>query len=214
MIDLMALRKPTADALSRQARAEEFDLAPWRQGPKHRAIVACIPWRAGWTFGVRKPVKSTYSVSCLRQSLQVGDARAQELQQHVLCTLQHETTALCLSDLNQQVLAKCRQLYPVLNAPTTKPSSRPRIVQMVDNMWRAHRLLHRGDQNRTLQGMIAAWRRAAGLQKAGRELRQACREECKAWFEEHIQQAEVAASKHDIGAVYRVINKLASRKPR
>ena len=85
---------------------------------------------------------------------------------------------------------------------------------MVDNMWRAHRHLPGGDRRRTLQGMISAWRRAAALQWASRELKQACREERKAWFEAHIQQAEIAASKHDIGAVYRVINKLAPRKQR
>ena len=49
-IDFVALRRPTADALSRRAKPEIFDLAPWRRGAKHHAVVASVPWRAGWTF--------------------------------------------------------------------------------------------------------------------------------------------------------------------
>ena len=87
MIDIVALRRPTADAQSRKARAENFDLAPWRQGPKHRAVVALIPWRAGWTFGTRKPVTASYSAQCLRRSIKDGDARSHELRGHVLAAI-------------------------------------------------------------------------------------------------------------------------------
>ena len=82
-IDVIAVRRPTADRVARSAKPVEFDLAPWRQGPKHRALVANIPWHAGWLFGSRAPVKPRFTLQCLRQSLKLGDARAQRLQEVV-----------------------------------------------------------------------------------------------------------------------------------
>ena len=54
----------------------------------------------------------------------------------------------------------------------------------------------------------------SNFRKASRDLKKACRDARQAWFEERICQAEEAARKHDIGAVYQAINTLASRKSR
>ena len=120
---------------------ETFDLAPWRQGPKHRAVVALIPWRAGWTFGVRKPAK--YSVFCLRQSIKDCDARSQELRWHILQALADTDTVLGIEPLNAKLLDKCETLYPCQRRHNDKPSTRPEVVQKVADMWKAHRQLGR-----------------------------------------------------------------------
>ena len=72
-------RRPTADACSRRAKPEILHRAPWRRGEKHHAIVASVPWRAGWTFHRRAPAIELFSLRCLRQSLQCMGARSQEL---------------------------------------------------------------------------------------------------------------------------------------
>ena len=69
---------------------------------------------------------------------------------------------------------------------------------------------HRG--SRTLRGIFAAWKLHAVFQRRGRELSAASKESRRQWFEGYIQEAEAAASRNDLGAVYRVVNKLAPRK--
>ena len=144
MIDLIALRRPAADARSRSAKAEPFDLAPWRQGPKHKAVTANIPFRAGWLYGARKPVKQPFSLRCLRQSLKAGDARSRTLSEHVLGVLWSDAQPDSLEHINALLLKKCKQLYPTLKTPTCKPSTRPEVARHVHDMWGAHRLLRQG----------------------------------------------------------------------
>ena len=193
MIDIVALRRPTADALSRKARAENFDLAPWRQGPKHRAVVALIPWRAGWTFGTRKSVTASYSAQCLRRSIKDGDARSQELRGHIIAAIKDAETVLDITRLNATLVAKCQALYPRTRRSQDKPSTRPEVEQKVEDMWTAHRQLGRGTRGRHVYRLFDAWRRVFTFRKASRELQKACREARTAWFEERICQAEAAA---------------------
>ena len=47
-IDFIAVRKPHADALAKQAHPIALDLSPWRAGPKHAPVKASVPLIAGW----------------------------------------------------------------------------------------------------------------------------------------------------------------------
>eukprot|EP00439_Symbiodinium_sp_Y106_P049886 s4446_g6.t1 len=43
-IDYVAVRREAADVQARVARPSDLNLAPWRLGPRHRPVVASIPW--------------------------------------------------------------------------------------------------------------------------------------------------------------------------
>ena len=104
-IDFIAMRRPTADHTARLAKPVPFDLAPWREGAKHRAVLASIPWRAGWTFQPKHSPSVKFSPSTLRQSLRNWDSRAQELQAWVQHTLNSATPDTTLKQLNERMLS-------------------------------------------------------------------------------------------------------------
>ena len=114
--------------------------------------------------------------------------------------------------LNQQVLMHCARLYPPTQHAANKPSTQPAVVRSIQAMKVAQQALqaHRGSH--TLRGIFTAWKLHAIFQRRGRELRAASKESRRQWFEGYIQEAEAAASRNDLGAVYRVVNKLAPRK--
>ena len=212
-IDFVALRRPTADALSRRAKPEIFDLAPWRRGAKHHTVVASVPWRAGWTFHKRAPVTERFSLRCLRQSLQCMDARAQELRtvvEHVL-TQAHERSST-LAEANAKVLQHCRRIYPRTRRSVgvnPKPSQAPEVIHAVEQMWVARDAKRRVVPARSFREIAEAYRRAEAFKHASKALRTASRAARRAWFEEQISTAEAAARKNDLGGVYRVINAIA-----
>ena len=211
-IDFIAMRRPTVDRIARQCRSEDFDLAPWRGGGKHRAVLASIPWQAGWTFHSRTSSKPRLSLPELRHSLRVWDGKAQELQKQVEQAFAHTGPACTLHSLNQRVLKICVQLYPGKAVRRQKPCTQPMVVRSVQLMWQAHRsfLAHRN--RRDLRGVILAWKAYLVLQRRSRELRAASKQERRQWFEEQILVAEDAAQRQDLGAVYRVIRVLAPKR--
>ena len=214
----MALRRPTADALSRRAKPELFDLAPWRRGAKHHAVVASVPWRAGWTFHRRAPATERFSLRCLRQSLQCMDARAQELRTVVeqVLTRAHERNST-LAEANAQVLQHCRRIYPRTRRTVgvcPKPSQAPEVVHAVEQMWVARDAKRRDVPAKSFREIAEAYRRAEAFKHASKALRTASRAARQAWFEKQISAAEAAARKNDLGGVYRVINAIAPKKRR
>ena len=218
-IDFVALRRPTADALSRRAKPEVFDLAPWRRGAKHHAaVVASVPWRAGWTFDKRATVTERFSLSCLRQSLQSMDAPAQELRTVVekVLTQAHERGST-LAEANAQVLQHCRRIYPRTRKSVEghpKPSNAPKVIHAAEQMWVARDAKRQAVPARSFKGIAETYRRAEAFKQASKALRTASRAARKAWFEEQIRTAETPARKHDLGGVYRVINAIAPKKRR
>ena len=211
-IDFIAMRRPTADRLARQCRSEDFDLAPWRGGGKHRAIVASIPWQAGWTFHPRTPSKPRLSLPELRRSLRVWDDKAQELQRRVEQAIAHTSATCSLQLLNKRVLQICVQLYPGHAVRRQKPCTQPLVVRSVQLMWQAHRSFLAYRHRRDLRGVICAWKAYLVLQRRSRELRTASKQARRQWFEDHILVAEDAARRQDLGAVCRVVRALAPKR--
>ena len=215
-IDFVALRRPTADALSRRAKPEIFDLAPWRRGAKHHAVVAGVPWRAGWTFHRRAPATERFSLRCLRQSLQCMDARAQELRTVVgkILTRAHERSST-LAEANAQVLQHCRRIYPRTRRTVgvcPKPSQASEVIHAVEQMWVAHDAKRRPAPAKSFREIAEAYRRAEAFKHASKALRTASRAARQAWFEKQKSAAEAAAHKNSLGGVYRVINAIARRR--
>ena len=217
-IDFIALRRPTADALSRRAKPEEFDLAPWRRGAKHHAVIATVPWRAGWTFRKRAQAPERFSLRSLKRSLEQMDDKARQLQGLVESILQEAVRCQhTLGTVNKQVLQHCQRLFPQeRNKPETrlKPSTSQPVIQAVEQMWHARDKLRTAAPARGFKEAAARYRSAEAFKQASKHLRQVSRAARREWFESMIQTAEHAARRHDLSGIYRVINAIAPKRRR
>ena len=217
-IDFLAMRRPAADSVARRAAPYVFDLAPWRQGPKHHALRASIPWRAGWTYAKKPAVQHRFSLGELRSSIKAMDERAQTLQAEVCRTLQRVPECTTVAQMNTRVLALCRKLYPARRSGTSsqsqKPCLRPEVQDAVEQVWATQQAVRTSVKAVGMRASIEAWRRAAAFKQASKQLRKVSRAARKAWFEDRILEAERAARRNDLGAVYRVINHIAPKKKR
>ena len=213
-IDFLGMRRPTADATARRSLPRQFELAPWRRGPRHHALIASIPWRAGWAFGKRRPGESMqFSLRNMRVSLKQQDSNAQQLESGMRAILSQATSKSTVGQISQQVWKLCAQLYP--RSPTklsNKPSCFPAVTQAVEQLWLATDAKRRRLPARSIRDAIDARRKAEAFKAASKALRQASRAARREWFEGHIAAAEHAALRHDLGEVYRVINILAPKK--
>ena len=63
-----------------------------------------------------------------------------------------------------------------------------------------------------LRSAMQAWQRTAAFKQASRSLRQISRAARKEWYAARIAEAEQAAQRHDLGAVYRTIHLLAPKR--
>ena len=191
-IDVVALRRPMADATARRAAPGSLDLVPWRRGPKHRCITASVPMRAGWLYqGKPAAQRLKFSLPELRASIKAWDSKAQQLQAFLSDTLTGGTVQQ-ISEVNSRTLVKCQELYPLSRTTPQKPSTSPAVLRSIDHMWRTHRELHQGREPRNLRGMMNAYRKLMQFQRASRELKRESRQARRAWFEDQIQTAEKA----------------------
>ena len=214
-IDFLAVRRPAADAAARQSKPHVFDLAPWRQGPKHHVVLGSIPWCAGWKLKRPASEQRGFSLRCMRASLKCMDARALALRGHMLCVLRDAESSCTLAQVNQRILTHCAQLYPTKSCTRlTKPSSQQIVTDAVERMWEAQTSIRSAPPARGFRDAVCALRRAEEFKKASRALRKASRQARRDWFEARITEAEHAATRHDIGEVYRIINLLAPKQRR
>ena len=214
-IDFLAVRRPAADATARQSKPHVFDLAPWRQGPKHHAVLGSIPWCAGWKL--KRPVSEQrgFSLRCMRASLKCMDDRALALRGRMLCVLRVAESSCTLAQVNHRILNHCAQLYPTRSCTrTNKPSSQQIVTDAVERMWAAQTSIRTAPPASGIRDAVCALRRAEEFKKAGRALRKASRQARRDWFEARSTEAEHAAVRHDIGEVYRIINLLAPKQRR
>ncbi|CAE7246642.1 unnamed protein product, partial [Symbiodinium sp. CCMP2456] len=209
------MRRPTADARARLARPVAFDFASWRRGPKHHAVVASIPWCAGWVFGKRRSEPLSFSLKCLRGSVQQMDERAQRLRVATAEVLRQAGSDATVASINKQVLAFCSHLYPRTGyIPITKPSMSQSVVGAVAELWARQDAIQQAPPAVGIRSAMAALQRTMAFKQASRKLRQASRAARRDWFEARIREAEQAAERHDIGGVYRVLNLLAPKRRR
>ena len=62
--------------------------------------------------------------------------------------------------------------------------------------------------------MLFSWHRHQCIRQAARELRTAGKKQRQSWLDAQLLEAEQAAAKHDLGAVYRVVNSIAPKRRR
>ena len=215
-IDFIASRKRHADALARTAQPVALDLAPWRLGPKHNAVVATLPWVPGWklTPKVDKPLR--FSLQALRNSVQQHTAEAQELQQLLVV----EIEGLLASDtcsfqaLNRRMLPHCQHLFPCNRKIPPSTSQSTAVKQAIKHVWSVYRSHTPHTRMTAFQLAAASAQRQADPRRAGRALRAAGQHRRRQRLEEQISAAETAASRNDLGSVYRVVNLIAPKRKR
>ena len=213
-IDFLAVRRRHADRIARSAKPRNLDLAPWRQGPKHRPLEASLPWVSGWVVAPRthKPIR--FSLQSMRKSLQTQDDKAQLLRQKVQQVVSSLPEAATILDLNKQLLPVCRSIFPPTNKPQPADHGQALVVASVRNMWTAHRAMSMRGRAVSVRNVVAAWKQYVLFRRAYQALRQASRNRRASWLEAQVISAEEAAQRNDIATVYRIVNQIAPKKRR
>ena len=215
-IDFIATRKKHADALARTAQPMALDLAPWRLGPKHHAVTATLPWVPGWKLApkVAKPLR--FSLKTLRHCVQQHTAEAQELQQLLVAEIEGllASDACSFQELNRRMLPHCQRLFPCNRKTPPSTLQSPAVKQAIEHVWSVYRSHTPHTRMPAFQRAAALAQRQADLRQAGRALRAAGQHRRRQWLEEQISAAETAASRNDLGSVYRVINLIDPKRKR
>ncbi|CAE7674329.1 pola1 [Symbiodinium sp. CCMP2456] len=187
-IDFLVTRRRHADATSRTAVPIALDLAPWRLGPKHHAVQASLPWVPGWKVAPKTLTPQRFSLRALKQGVQEVTAEAQELQLE-LRKYVSANPECSLQDLNKNIYKHCLRLFPnkSRNHPTRTPADP--VTVAADKVWRLSQI-REAPAGTTFGQSAGAWSGYHALKQV------------------QLQEAEAAASKNDLGAVYRVVNSI------
>ena len=213
-IDFVAVRRRNADALARRAKPTSLDLAPGREGPKHRVVAATVPIVPGWRLhkGLA-PHTPQYSKEDLARELQYPTARTVAFRSQARAAVMQATAGRSsLQDLNRTLLRLCQQHYPAKKHSIMRPGEDPAVTEGIREMWRRHRALKTRQAGNAFRQIFSAWLRYRDFMRAWRALRAISRNARKRWLEGQVTQAEEAAAKHDMRTVYRVIQRIAPKR--
>ena len=210
-LDYVLTRRHAADAVARRARPMPIDLMPWRLGPKHRPVIASIPYRAGWHLQNSRPKAShtlQYSAPDLRRCLRSDTPQSRSFRARVQQTVRDSENSVTLGILNQRLLALCRETFPARNGAHARPSRAPATIAAIHSLWEVQFSDSQGNSGLHCTG--AAWQRHAAVKQARSQVREAR----KQWLVSQIETAEKAAQRHDYRQVYQVVNRLAPKQSR
>ena len=140
--------------------------------------------------------------------------RRRPLQRQMSVALQGPSPVNSVRELNRRLLPVCQSLFPSQRRQKPAVPGQEQVAQSIAHMWSAYRALRVPGPYLSIARASAAYRNTVAFQEACKALRQASRQKRRLWFEEQISAAGQAASGHDMGAVYTVVNKIAPRKCR
>ena len=219
-IDFVAVRKEAADVRARTAHPVALNLAPWRHGPRHRPVVASVPWVAGWRLQQlrrsRRPIQHEhgYSKQCLQECIRSQGPALPELQRRVLAVVQTTTAAEGFGVLNKRIVGVCKQLFPPVRRVHARPGQQSTVISDIRAMWRAYRHMKSRPRGAGFSSVFRAWRAYAAFAKTSQQLRKQSRAARRAWLTQQIQAASEAASRNDLGTVYSIIRTIAPKSRR
>ena len=154
----------------------------------------------------------------IREALRSGSERiVTQLRSQLEQLVEPATGKLSLGALNRRALALASAyLCPEQPAP---PSSRATALHVVvkphiQAMWAAHRRLKERVVGTLFQRVFDAFRRFRDFSIQSRQLRSSCRKARRDKLEAYIDEAQQAANRQDMGAIYRVIRHLAPKNHR
>ena len=192
-LDFVLVRRCFADAWARRARAQSLDLAPWRLGPKHKPVLASLPFRAGWCLVRKTQGVPKYSVSNLRNCIKQAGPRAQALAVAVKGILQSCAAHMDFRQINARLLNLCQTWFPASKPSRALPSRNPETIQAAHRLWDLQKQLQLRKSSRKLsfQEANAAWHRHQALQQARSEIRRSGRDARRQWLISQIEVAEM-----------------------
>ena len=217
-IDYIAVRKEAADLVARNAAPSAVNLAPWRQGPRHRPVVASIPWVAGWRLRQctlrQGPDIPAFSKAALQECLRTSGPELPELRCRVEQAFLGTTPAEGLPILNRKLLQICSSLFPKTRSLYARPGSHPNVVHRISVMWQHYREFKACRQQAPARQLMRVWAAYTRFRRSWTALRTASRDERRRWLTEQIRLAHSASLKQDMTTVYRVVRLLAPKQRR
>ena len=219
-IDYVAVRREAADVQARMARPSDLNLAPWRLGPRHRPVVASIPWVAGWRLHQLRQSRQTqqrlheFSKPHFQECVRLRGPEFPELQSRILQAVQNTTTEEGFGVLNQRILRVCKQLFPPTRRNYSRPGQQAEVVRNIRNMWMAYRRMKARPRGAGFSSVFRAWTAYTAFARSSRQLRSQSRAARRAWLTQQIHAASEAAGRSDLSEVYRIIRTLAPKSRR
>ena len=216
-IDFLATRRPAADRVARTAGPRALDLTPAREGPKHWPVKASVPLVAGWML---KPVRPAvvapprYSRAQLAASLDQDTAHARAFRSEVQQLVQSAVCTQPLHSLNAALIPVCARYFPEQRRTRHRPGDAPVVVQCIRHMWRMHAQLRVRSGGEMRRRVFAAWFRYFRFRQASKAVRREGKAARRRWVEAQIEEADLAADRGDMRAVFRVVQSLAPKKRR
>ena len=216
-IDFLLTRRNAADQESRRAKPTEHNMAPWRHGPRHKPVLASIPWVAGWWLARHKMPVLRYDKAALQQAVVQGGEVAMTFKLEVEQVVAGAVGHLTLPQLNKRLLAKCRQFFPARQVRRARAGEHELVVHRIREMWQWHKAMRRVPRlgrRRNIWHVVEAWKRYARFMRSWRALRRASRFARRQWLQTQKQNAQEAANRHDYRAVYAVVQAIAPKRRR
>ena len=211
-LDFIAVRREAADRAARQACPVLHDLAPWRAGPRHLPVHACIPFVAGWTFARTQTNHLQYSRDALAHGLQHNTQTAVQFKQHVQHIVHEAVGCLDLDALNRSLLQACRQFFPATRNARFRPGAAPEVVASIRHMWQMHTAMRRRTRGTRMQQVFSGWVKFARFRRAAQAVHNTGRTARRRWLQERIALADQAANRHDLRTVFQIIQQIAPKK--
>ena len=162
----------------------------------------------------RKPV--AHSSALLRDSVELKDARSQQLLGYVAHRVAHAPLSQQLGPLTAQLDSLLREgvqrTYPPTAPQDARISQAPPFRTEVHKMWDMYRRI-RAPAPTALQTVLQRWRLLTDFRRQSRHVRQVTREVKRAKLLQAMHNLEQAALAADQRKVWQIANRLAPWKP-
>ena len=215
-IDYIATRRTITDPQARMAKPLCLDLAPWRQGPKHRPVQGSIPWVGPWQMRYQQEQRVfRYSLPELRECQRAHPAKWDHFCEAVHLEVQRMPDMKRVSALNQVVLRVCKLYFPLRSTSRAQPAGKSELKPAIAQMWNTYHQWRHSQRSQNARGNIfKVWRSYAAFRTASKELRRASVQARRQRLHEVIARAANAAARDQMSELYRITKMLAPKQRR
>ena len=213
-IDHVLLPKAQMDAQCRRGRSlAEFPVAGWRTLRDHIPVIASFP--LNWKCWFNRPPQTQ------RFPRAAGEA-LYEIWQHqhpawnylqaeldtVIETVPNDLNQL--HSLNSTIISKCASLLKPYQQTSKRvpPNNRSTIAQM----WHSYAIVRR-TQSAAISALFQAWHHFVRMHVVKKRLAQLCKRTKVQRLQQAVDEACIAATRHDTRTIFAIIRKLTPKQP-
>ena len=204
-LDFVFLCRSHASAISRRSRAlHSVPVGRWRSGAFHYPVLTEVPchWKPRYKSDIRAKARPSIDIGALaKASMMQGDPRIAELQEFAVSHVQSDPDLLTLDTALTRKVRSNQGSGPWQDALISHGSKQMRHV------YRTMR-----GQQRTIRGLVEAWRCWVQGQRWQVRCKQRSREVRRERRLQLLQEAQQAADTHDAWTLYRIVRKLAPKQ--